>query len=172
MTEHDRDELQRLAKLVEVNRERLHAMEQQVQNLENIRIEQTQAMEALGAIEKEGAKGIMVPLGAGIQLIADIPPDAGAVVDVGSRVQAEKTREEAKNILKTRNEELLRIIDSIRDEYDELEAHVVEMANQFNGIVEKIQANSVDSDDPILEEASPNKRRRRRKRGTELTLDD
>ncbi len=95
----DAEELQRLAQLVEVNRERLQTIEQQIRNLENISLEQSRAMEALEAISEEGATGVMVPLGAGVQLIADIPAEAGAVVDMGSRVQAEKTREEPPQIV-------------------------------------------------------------------------
>ena len=114
MSEPDRQELQRLAQLVEVNRERLQALDQQIRNLEGIRIEQEHAIESLQAISEEGAKGVMVPLGAGVQLVADIPPNAGAVVDVGSRVQAEKTRMEATDILRKRNEELRLIMESIK----------------------------------------------------------
>ena len=40
MTEPDRTELQRIAQLVEVNRERLQALEQQLRNLEGIKLEQ------------------------------------------------------------------------------------------------------------------------------------
>ena len=91
MSEPDRAELQRLAQLVEVNRERLQALEHQIRNLEGIKIEQEHAIDALGAISEHGASGVMVPLGAGVQIVADIPADAGAVVDVGSRGQAEKS---------------------------------------------------------------------------------
>ena len=45
MTEPDRTELQRIAQLVEVNRERLQALEQQVRNLEGIKLEQEHALE-------------------------------------------------------------------------------------------------------------------------------
>ena len=72
MTEPDRAELQRLAQLVEVNRERLQSLEQQIRNLEGIKIEQEHAMEALQSISDDGAKGAMVPLGAGVQIVADI----------------------------------------------------------------------------------------------------
>jgi len=58
----DREELQQIAQLVEVNRERMQAIEQQVRQLESIRIEQMQAIEALLAIPKEGAEGAMIPL--------------------------------------------------------------------------------------------------------------
>ena len=51
----DRDELQQIAQLVEANRERMQAIEQQIQQLEAIRIEQIQAIEALLAIPEDGA---------------------------------------------------------------------------------------------------------------------
>lgn len=169
----DREELQRLAQLVEVNRERLETIDRQIRNLESIRLEQSHAMEALEEISKDGAKGIMLPLGAGVQLIADIPADAGAVVDMGSRVQAEKTRVEATSILKKRNDELIAIMETVKREYDELEAHVVSLAKQFNEAVEGAQT---DPPPTLTEEGEANapkpRSRKRRKRGTELTLDD
>ena len=173
MSEPDRAELQRLAQLVEVNRERLQSLEQQIRNLEGIKIEQEHAMQALESISDEGEKGAMVPLGAGVQIVADIPADAGAVVDIGSRVQAEKTRPEAIEILRKRNDELNAIIDSIRKEHDDLDSHVVSLASRFNEIAQGIQAPDAGSK-PDSEQihASQPQRRSRRKRGTELTLDD
>ena len=172
MSEPDRQELQRLAQLVEVNRERLQALDQQIRNLEGIRIEQEHAIESLQAISEEGAKGVMVPLGAGVQLVADIPPNAGAVVDVGSRVQAEKTRMEATDILRKRNEELRLIMESIKKDYDELENHVVELANRFNEAVGVLQNEEEKEEQPLAAMQVKQKRKTRRKRGTELTLDD
>jgi prefoldin alpha subunit len=172
MTEPDREELQRLAKLVEANRERLQALEQQIRNLEGIKIEQEHAMEALGSISEDGAKGAMVPLGAGVQIVADIPAEAGAVVDIGSRVQAEKTRPEAIEILRKRNDELNGIIISVRKEHEELENHVFALANRFNEIANGIQAPEVENPETKQSQANQPKRSPRRKRGTELTLDD
>ena len=173
MSEPDRAELQRLAQLVEVNRERLQSLEQQIRNLEGIKTEQEHALGALRAISEEGAKGVMVPLGAGVQVVAAIPADSGAVVDVGSRIQAEKTRKEATQIIIKRNEELREIIDTVNNEYDELEKHVVELANLFNEAVGGIQLLDEETESPVEQIASTTPRRRsRRKRGTELTLDD
>ena len=121
----DREELQRIAQLVEVNRERMQAIEQQVRQLESIRVEQMQAIEALLAIPDEGAERAMIPLGSGVQIIADIPPEGGAVVDIGSRVQAERTRGEAAEILTKRSEELITIIERMKIEFDELEQSTI-----------------------------------------------
>ena len=47
MTNTQKDDLQRLARLVEINKDRLQKLESQLQNLENIRIEQSHAFDAL-----------------------------------------------------------------------------------------------------------------------------
>ena len=165
----NREELQRIAQLVEANRERMQAIEQQVRQLESIRIEQMQAIEALLAIPKEGAEGAMIPLGSGVQIVADIPPEGGAVVDIGSRVQTERTREEAADILSMRSEELVTIIERMKTEFDELEQTTIDLAQKFNESVEGLEPEEI-TEEPAP--SAPTPRRARRKRGTDLTLDD
>ena len=165
----NREELQRIAQLVEANRERMQAIEQQVRQLESIRIEQMQAIEALLAIPKEGAEGAMIPLGSGVQIVADIPPEGGAVVDIGSRVQTERTREEAAEILSRRSEELVTIIERMKTEFDELEQTTIDLAQKFNESVEGLEPEEI-TEEPTP--SAPTPRRARRKRGTDLTLDD
>ena len=165
----NREELQRIAQLVEANRERMQAIEQQVRQLESIRIEQMQAIEALLAIPKEGAEGAMIPLGSGVQIVADIPPEGGAVVDIGSRVQTERTREEAAEILSRRSEELVTIIERMKTEFDELEQTTIDLAQKFNESVEGLEPEEI-TEEPALSAPAP--RRAKRKRGTDLTLDD
>ena len=165
----NREELQRIAQLVEANRERMQAIEQQVRQLESIRIEQMQAIEALLAIPKEGAEGAMIPLGSGVQIVADIPPEGGAVVDIGSRVQTERTREEAAEILYRRSEELVTIIERMKTEFDELEQTTIDLAQKFNESVEGLEPEEI-TEEPAPSAPAP--RRAKRKRGTDLTLDD
>ena len=167
----DREELQRIAQLVEVNRERMQAIEQQLGQLESIRVEQIQAIEALRAIPDEGAQGAMIPLGSGVQIIADIPSEGGAVVDIGSRVQAERTREEAADILSKRSEELATIIERMKAELSELEQTTVGLAQKFNESGEGLQPETID-EAPEPTAPTPTPRRSKRKRGTDLTLDD
>ena len=173
MSNPDRAELQRIAQLVEVNRERLQNIESQVIRLEEVRQEQARAIMALEAIPESGASDAMIPLGGGVQIIADIPSEAGAVVDIGSGIQAEKTREEALVILSSRNQELLRLMDSLKSEFDETEKLVIELANQFNEGVAELQDETPEAAEDIgSEENESRPKRRRRKRGTEFTLDD
>ena len=168
----DRAELQRIADLVETNRERLQNIESQVVRLEEVRQEQARAIMALKAIPASGANDAMIPLGGGVQIIADIPSEGGAVIEIGSGIQAEKTREEALELLSSRNEELIRLMDSLRSEFDETEKLVIELANQFNEGIEELQGEESDTEDSTNQETENRPRRRRRKRGTEFTLDD
>ena len=174
MTTTDKAELQKIAQQVEISRERLQAMEQQISRLEEVKSEQNQALQSLEMIPLEGAKDIMVPLGSGVQILANIPKNAGAVIDIGSRVQAEKTREEAIMILQKRNDELNGIIDKLKSEFNVLEQYIVSLAHQFTTGVENIQEdNEKTKQDDIQEDNEKIKTpRKRRKRGTELTLDD
>ena len=129
----DRAELQRMAQLVEFNRERMQTIEQQVRQLEAIRMEQIQAIEALRAIPEEGAEGAMIPLGSGLQIIAN----------------------------------------RLRQEFDELEKTTVETAQKFNENVEHLDPEDLTSSETETEAPAQQKTpRRKRKRGTELTLDD
>ena len=171
----DRDELQQIAQLVEANRERMQAIEQQIHQLEAIRIEQIQAIEALLAIPEDGAEGAMIPLGSGVQIVADIPADAGAVIDIGSRVQAERTRVEAAEILSKRSEEIVLIIERMKSEFNDMENSTVDLAQKFNEGVEAIQSETPQNEEPVRKASGgpgSSARGRKRKRGTDLTLDD
>ena len=167
-----KEELQRIARLVEANRERMEALEAQLSRLEAVRMEQVNALKALESIPEAGTKGAMVPLGAGVQIITDIPSDYGAVVDIGSGIQAERTRSEAAEILSTRNSELTDLTERMKTEFDQLEESTMALAGEFNEKMTLIES----GEGPKTPEASASeeepKRKARRRRGTELTLDD
>ena len=168
-----KEELQRIARLVEANRERMEALEAQLRRLESVRMEQLNALKALESIPEGGSKGAMVPLGAGVQIITDIPSDYGAVVDIGSGIQAEKTRAEASEILSTRNKELSDLTERMKSEFDQLEANTIELANDFNEKMAKVEGSEEQQPQPAPESQEETPRRKpRRRRGTELTLDD
>ena len=104
--------------------------------------------EDVEAIPESGASDAMIPLGGGVQIIADIPSEAGAVVDIGSGIQAEKTREEALEILSARNQELLGLMDSLKSEFDETEELVIKLATQFNEGVADLQDEAQETQAP------------------------
>ncbi len=171
----DRAELQQIAQLVEMNRERLQVLEQQVHRLEEVRLEQVRAIMSLEAIPEDGASDVMIPLGGGVQIIADVSAEAGAVVDIGSGIQAERTRVEALEMLNSRNQELMQLMDQMKTEFDETEKVVLDLANQFNDGVAVLEGGSSEEVTTPVEQTEtppPSTKRRRRKRGTDLTLDD
>jgi len=173
MSAPDRAELQQIAQLVEMNRERLQALEQQVHRLEEVRLEQVRAIMSLEAIPEDGVSDVMIPLGGGVQIIADVSAEAGAVVDIGSGIQAERTRAEALEMLNSRNQELMQLMDQMKTEFDETEKVVLDLANQFNDGVATLQEDATE-EAPLSpsQTETPSPKRRRRKRGTDLTLDD
>ena len=173
MSAPDRAELQQIAQLVEMNRERLQALEQQVHRLEEVRLEQVRAIMSLEAIPEDGATDVMIPLGGGVQIIADVSAESGAVVDIGSGIQAERTRVEALEMLNSRNQELMQLMDQMKTEFDETEKVVLDLANQFNDGVATLQEDATEEAPPSPSQTeTPSLKRRRRKRGTDLTLDD
>ncbi len=173
MSAPDRAELQQIAQLVEMNRERLQALEQQVHRLEEVRLEQVRAIMSLEAIPEDGATDVMIPLGGGVQIVADVSAEAGAVVDIGSGIQAERSRVEALEMLNSRNQELMQLMDQMKTEFDETEKVVLDLANQFNDGVATLQEDATEEAPPSPSQTeTPSPKRRRRKRGTDLTLDD
>lgn len=176
MSTVDQAELQRIAQQVESNRQRMESIEQQMKRLEQIRLEQLQTIETLSAIPSKGAKGAMIPLGAGVQIVADIPPEAGAVIDIGSRVQAEKPRAEAIEILQKRTDEVLGIMNKMKAEFNSIEETTISLANIFNEQISILQPEAQPEKPKIPTQSQPQEppkiSRKKRKRGTELTLDD
>ena len=175
MSAVDKVELQRIAQQVELNRQRMESIEQQVARLEQIRLEQLQTIETLSTIPANGAKGAMIPLGSGVQIVADIPPKTGAVIDIGSRVQAEKSLDEAIDILTKRTEEILELMNKLKIEFSSIEETTISLANVFNEQIASLQAEQpeeIPQKKGELQATIPKKQSKKRKRGTELTLDD
>ena len=158
------EELQRIAQLVEYNRQKMSRIEEQITKLAEIRLEQTGVLAALRTLES--GKRTMIPLGAGVQLPAT-PNDDAVVIDIGSGVQAEKPREEAIEILESRMEEVGEVLSALEKEYQNTEQEVITLANTFNEAANAIQSQAEEKPTP-----SPTKKPRRKRRGSELTLDD
>ncbi len=124
--------------------------------------------------------------GSGVQLMVDIPGDSGAVVDIGTAVQAEMTRVQAADLIEERQIEISTLIDSLKKEFDSAEATVRELAETFNqGVAAMDEATPTEEPEPTStpttqdevlpeseQENTERPRRRRRGIGSELTLDD
>tara|TARA_B100002051_G_scaffold69602_1_gene65967 strand:+ start:193 stop:690 length:498 start_codon:yes stop_codon:yes gene_type:complete len=164
----DQQELQRIAQLVEMNRQKMARIEEQVTRLSEIRLEQLGVIASLKTLATQ--QPTMIPLGAGVQLPAT-PTGETVVIDIGSGVQAEKPRVEAIEILESRLQEVDEVMTTLQNEFAETEKIVAELATTFSDAAKQLQQQSTNEaiDD---QESSPSPKRRRRKHGTELTLDD
>ena len=164
----DQQELQRIAQLVEMNRQKMTRIEEQVTRLSEIRLEQLGVIASLKTLATQ--QPTMIPLGAGVQLPAT-PTGETVVIDIGSGVQAEKPRVEAIEILESRLQEVDEVMTTLQNEFAETEKIVAELATTFSDTAKQLQQQS--TDEAIGDqESSPPPKRRRRKHGTELTLDD
>ncbi|MEE2748004.1 MAG: prefoldin subunit alpha [Candidatus Thermoplasmatota archaeon] len=162
----DQQELQRIAQLVEMNRQKMTRIEEQVTKLSEIRLEQLGVIAALKTLDTN--QSTMIPLGSGVQLPAS-PTGDTVVIDIGSGVQAEKPRAEAITILEARLQEVEEVLITLQNEFTETETIVTELATTFTEAAKKLQQEVEATPDTSEEAAKPS---RRRKRGTELTLDD
>ncbi len=164
----DQQELQRIAQLVEMNRQKMARIEEQVTRLTEIRLEQLGVIAAIKTLDT--GQPTMIPLGAGVQLPAT-PQSNNVIIDIGSGVQAEKSRDEAIEILESRLAEVEDVHTKLQAEFTDTERVVAELATTFSTAAKELQAATEEKhSDSIPEEKQP--RRRRRKHGTELTLDD
>ena len=180
-----REELQRIARMVDIHRQKMERIEEQLTRLESIHLEQGQVVRAMREIPEGGMIGAMIPLGSGVQLMVDIPKDSGAVVDIGTAVQAEMTRGQAADLIEERQTEINTLIESLKKEFDSAELTVRELAETFNqGVAAMEETTPPEQEAPttppsqqkvsteVDEETTERPRRRRRGIGSELTLDD
>ena len=135
---------------------------------------------AIRAIPEKGAENVLIPLGSGVQLVVDVQNEAGAVVDIGTAIQAEMTRTEAADLIEKRQREISGLIESLKQEFDSAEKTVRSLAATFNegaSQLEEQPTTTTESTEANIPEESPpeeEKPRSRRRRGIggELTLDD
>ena len=163
----EQQELQRIAQLVEMNRQKMARIEEQITKLSEIRLEQLGVIAALKTLDTN--QPTMIPLGGGVQLPA-VPKGNTVVIDIGSGIQAEKPRSEAISILESRLVEVEDVLTTLQNEFTETETVVTQLATTFTEAAKKIQ--EIPEEAPEKADSNPQPSRRRRKHGTELTLDD
>lgn len=162
----DKAELQKIARLVEVNRQRLQQVEEQLTQLLTVKQEHEETEQSLLALHQRGVK--MVPLGSGVHF-----PSSGTekvVVDLGSNIFGERSIESAIEIIHSRQQDLMAVIVEINEQKLATEERIQELAKTF----QKSAPPETFEEVPIIEDEGPKpqKPRRRKGFGSELTLDD
>ncbi|MGB2478370.1 MAG: prefoldin subunit alpha [Candidatus Poseidoniaceae archaeon] len=164
----DSNELQRLARLVDMNKQRLDEINQQIERIEAVQLEHDDTRRALSALS--GGKSGHITLGAGVMV--PIPSNATTIVDLGSGVFGERSPDSAKELVSKRLEDLTELKSQFEADAAMLTQRIEELATTFEkaaqAMTESNQETEVETPKP---EEKPSKRKRRGF-GGELTLDD
>ena len=168
------NEARRLARLIESNHTRLQSMKSQVDRLNALLEEQSRAQNTLESVRTGDGGMIMVPLGSGVQIPVQVEPDLHPIIDIGSGVQIETDGEKAFEMLDQRNRELEGLIQNLLLEIREVDETIIDLEKQLMELNERSkiteEPHTKSKSDPTT--SQPKAKQRRRKRGTELTLDD
>jgi prefoldin alpha subunit len=117
--------------MVELNRQKIERLTLQTEKLGKISIEHQSVIEALSALEQKGTRQTLIPFGAGVQVEAEIDVEAGAIVDIGSGVQATRPMNEVSGLLLVRKEEIDALIAAMDEEKQESEDLVGALISQY-----------------------------------------
>ena len=133
----NQEEIQRLARLSDMNRQRLTQIEDQVVRLTTVKEEHTQVSTSLENINSDNKQSSLIPIGAGIHLPITFNKEQTTLVDIGSGIFLEKHPEEAAKILENRISEIQALIDSLTSEYQKTESKILEITTQLNTSIQE-----------------------------------
>jgi len=181
----EQSELQRTARLVEMNRERFHEVQERIEQVINVLGEHDVTATILETLSKKNHDSEMkmhVSIGAGVTLTCQHPGggEGTTIVDLGSGIFGERSWSDAAGLTRERMEELGTLLESLQSQSQQLEATITALAQTFTAAAEaqpQLETSEpVEESEPQSEssEATPLKPKRRRGGmfGNELTLDD
>lgn len=164
----DSSELQRMARLVDMNRQRLEEINQQIERIETVQLEHDDTRRALNSLS-QGKNG-HIPLGAGVMV--PIPKDATTIVDLGSGIFGERSPESAEELVSQRLEDLTELKSQFEAEAAMLTQRIEELATAFESAAKEMTQPQPVEEESVEKPEEKSTRRRRRGVGGELTLDD
>ena len=190
-----REELQNLARIVEVTKASFDEVENQLAKVEEVLIEHDITLATLNELITVGAKGsasAFLSIGSGVTIpYKHQGTQEGLVmIDLGSGIFGEKPWSEAMKITQKRKEDISVLRDQLQTQAQALEVKIGESAEQFNQMAMAMKSESkqnklslspsLDPEEAAIESeqpTQPTKARRPGKRrsgmfGNELTLDD
>lgn len=164
----DSNELQRMARLVDMNRQRLEELQSQIERIEAVQLEHDDTKQALNALSN-GLSG-HIPLGAGVMV--PIPKDVTTIVDLGSGVYGERKPEDAEELVAKRLNDLTELKSQFEADAAMLTQRIEELAKSFETAAKEMTENKEELQEKPQPVSETPPRRRRRGLGSELTLDD
>ena len=161
-------ELQQMARLVDLNRQRLEEINQQIERIEAVQLEHDDTRRALKSLSK-GTKG-HIPLGAGVMV--PLPKGATTIVDLGSGVFGERTPESAEEMVSKRLEDLTELKSQFEAEAAMLTQRIEELAITVEKAAQEMTQQKEEPEAEKENGEEKSSRRRRKGIGGKLTLDD
>ena len=164
----DSNELQRLARLVDMNKQRLDEINQQIERIEVVQLEHDDTRRALSALSS--GKSGHIALGAGVMV--PIPSNATTIVDLGSGVFGERSPDSAKELVSKRLEDLTELKSQFEADAAMLTQRIEELATTFEKAAKEVTESNQETEVESPKTEEKPSRRKRRGFGGELTLDD
>jgi len=166
----DSVELQQMARLVDMNRQRLEEIQNQLEKVEVVILEHDDAHKALTTLEN--GKSGHIPIGAGVMV--ETKEKSTTLVDFGSGVFGQATPAEAAKTVSKRLEDLIQLKSQFEIEAAQLTQRIEQLALHFEQAAKEMTATNkakISEEEP-KEQTPPQKPRKKRSFGSELTLDD
>ncbi len=168
----DKADLQNLSQMLELNHQKIMQIEDQINKLDQVKQEHEIATRSLNQLIKVEENEGMVPIGAGVQLPINYSKINSAIIDLGSGIHAEHTLEKVVELLSSRTGELEDLINQLVVERSNTTKSIQEINQELEKIAEKEQVKTEDKSQFDKWEPQKDSRKRRRRYGGELTLDD
>ncbi|MDE0557100.1 MAG: hypothetical protein OSB30_01340 [Candidatus Poseidoniaceae archaeon] len=191
-----REELQNLARIVEVTKASFDEVEKQIGKVEEVIKEHTITLATLNELVQVGTKGSAsahLSIGSGVTLPYkhEGQQEGLAMIDLGSGIFGEKPWSQAIEITQQRKDDIIQLRNDLQIQAQALEVKIGEAAEQFNQVAMAIKSQPSENKLPakasnalvppteqdVEEQQSEQATRRSGKRrggmfGNELTLDD
>jgi len=130
-------------------KKQIDSLSGQIQLLENTRMETGSAIMAMGSLKENNiGTEILVPIGSNSFARAELKDNKKVIVGAGAGISVEKTIDEAKEILKSRNNELENTMNKLQNAIVEINNKLLELDSISRKLIRELQTSE---DVPVTE---------------------
>jgi prefoldin alpha subunit len=132
----DEEELRKLSLEIRLLEQTFETLQQRLNMINAVATDLSYANAALENLEKEKENvELLVPIGGTSYIKAKLDNPDRIIVGLGAGVSAEKTRQEAKEIIKKRLEDLQKTHQSIQQQYSQVAERITQDRERFESMV-------------------------------------
>lgn len=140
MASKDEEELRKLSLEIRLLEQTFETLQQRLNMINAVATDLSYANAALENLEKEKENAeLLVPIGGTSYIKAKLDNPDRIIVGLGAGVSAEKTRQEAKEIIKKRLEDLQKTHQSIQQQYSQVAERINQDRERFESMVATIR---------------------------------